>query len=691
MSEQVSESLPSRILDRAHAWSPFVLALAVFLLLRPYDGIVHDARLYVGYVLASWDPQGVGQDIMFVHDGQSGYSLYPLILKVAAGALGIATAAMVLSVVSLVLWFAATWRLVWAIMPDIEAPSRAAVLVWGTSLNTLYGGGSTFHFAENFATPRPLAEALLLFAIAALVREPSDATVGRAANCSRIGTAGLLIVLAGLVHPLMIAPGLAAFVWLVPPSRWRVPFVGVGAVAVALVLAMAHWGGHPASRGALFATFDAEWLDILVRRGSIALLSQWHGVDWVRIAVQLTSLLVARHLVSGRVRALWDALVVAGVAGVLISWLATDVVYHRFLTQAQPWRVLWAVAFIAPIAVLVQLRAIGSPLQDVHAHVHALVHAKPEANSRRPLEHLATGMLLLAWFMLEVSGAAGWILLGSILLFGIARFDMSFPRAERFVRLALAGVVVLIVMLVLLRAFVVWEVYAEYPDAASRWVWRTWVTSGLPNAVVLVLALTFACVGFRPVTKAKRSRWAMPGFALGLALMSVVAFDQRTEYLRWLEGRADETEARIHSAYEGALETVFWLDADSEPWILLNQPAWGGVLQGTPKVFDRQLALAWESRAVLADSITHPDWARRSDLALRFVNAATVQTTCSWPSGPAIVVAPLDRIAAEVPRDTLRAGAPRYLPPNVRKGPWHVITAYGVIRCDGHAHTASKS
>jgi len=672
------------MLDRANAWSPFVIALAVFLLLRPYDGIVHDARLYAGYVLAAWDPQGVGQDIMFLYDGQSGYSLYPLMLRSVAGVMGIATAAMVLSVVSLVLWFAAAWRLVLAILPDLNASRRAAVLIWGTSLHTLYGGASTIHFAENFATPRPLAEALVLFALSVLVGLQTDATNGRATNHTRVGVAGLLIVLAGLVHPLMIAPALAAFVWLVPPSRWRLPLVGVGASVVALVLTWAHWGSQSSIAGAVFATFDAEWMEILVRRGSIALLSQWHAVDWVRIAVQLSSLLVTRSLVSGRVRALWDAMAVVGVLGVLVSWLATDVVHHRFLTQAQPWRVLWAVAFIAPIAVLLQLRAIVSPSQDVHAN--------PKANLRRQRERLATGMLLLAWFVLEVSGAAGWILLGSIMLYGIARSDISFSPAERPIRIAFGAVVVLIVILVLLRAFVVWEVYTVHPDAANRWVWRTWVTSGLPNAVALALSVTFACVDVRSVTKATRSRWAMPCLALGLIFMSVVAFDQRTYYAKWLDAQAEEkTSSSSEARGTASAGAAFWLDADTEPWILLNKPAWGGGLQGTPKVFDRKLAVAWEGRARLADYVTHPDWARRNDLALESVTTATLMTICNWPSGPSVVVAPLDRIAAEVQRDTIQAGAPRYLPPNVRKGPWYVITAYGVIRCDRRLQAASES
>lgn len=684
MNHLVHSSLLSRMIDRANEWSPVVVALSVFLLLRPYDGIVHDARLYMGYVLAAWDPQSIGQDLMFVHDGQSGYSVFPSLLNVVGRAVGLVRGAMVLSVAALLLWFTAAWRLVWAMFPTLGTTVRAALLLWGTSLHTLYGGASTFHFAEMFATPRPLAEALVLLTLATLVQHEARATNRGAADRLRVGSALLLVLLAAVVHPLMIAPGLVAMVWLVPPPTWRVPLTGVGAALVLFVLALTHWTSADQHTGWLLATFDAEWLEVLVRRGSIALLSQWQHVDWVRVAVQLTSVLVARHLVSGRVRILWDAMVMAGVGGVLISWLATDVVHHRLITQVQPWRVLWVVGLVGSIAVLVQLRAVvGSPDE---------AQSLSGSSRRRQLERLATGFLLLAWFMLEVSAAAGWLLLGSIMLFGLARSRLSLSMAERPLRVAFASVIVAIVVLTALRAFVVWEVYAVHPDASTRWVWRTWVTSGLPNAIVLGGALVLTVAQLRSVTGDRRRRLLMPAFATVLAILSFAVLDQRTDYATWLDAMAERQAASSRGGGRtpdsGA---AFWLDADMEPWILLNRPAWGGVLQGTPKIFDRRLAMVWEDRAVLADRITHPDWARRSDLALRSVNAAMVQTICHWPSGPAVIVAPLDSIDAEIPRDTIRAGAPRYLPPDVRKGPWLVVSAYGVIRCAGPTNNVPES
>jgi hypothetical protein len=53
-----------------------LIAYSVFLLSRPYPGIVQDAYIYMGRALADLDPDGIGRDLMFVHDGQFGFSLF---------------------------------------------------------------------------------------------------------------------------------------------------------------------------------------------------------------------------------------------------------------------------------------------------------------------------------------------------------------------------------------------------------------------------------------------------------------------------------------------------------------------------------------------------------------------------------------------------------------------------------------
>src|SRR6516165_9919177 len=75
------------------SWCIPLIALSVFLLSRPYPGIVQDAYIYMGRALADLDPDGVGRDLMFVHDGQFGFSLFRYMSKAMVAMTGLASAA----------------------------------------------------------------------------------------------------------------------------------------------------------------------------------------------------------------------------------------------------------------------------------------------------------------------------------------------------------------------------------------------------------------------------------------------------------------------------------------------------------------------------------------------------------------------------------------------------------------------
>jgi hypothetical protein len=88
--EPASPAIPqvtAKFMDHA------LLSLRVFLLSRPYQGILHDGYIYIGRALADLDPNGVGRDLMFVHDGQFGFSVFRFAATAFAALLGPALAA----------------------------------------------------------------------------------------------------------------------------------------------------------------------------------------------------------------------------------------------------------------------------------------------------------------------------------------------------------------------------------------------------------------------------------------------------------------------------------------------------------------------------------------------------------------------------------------------------------------------
>ena len=59
----------------------------------------------MGRALADLDPAGVGRDLMFVHDGQFGFSLFRLVADAMVWGLGLALAAKSLAFLAALAWF----------------------------------------------------------------------------------------------------------------------------------------------------------------------------------------------------------------------------------------------------------------------------------------------------------------------------------------------------------------------------------------------------------------------------------------------------------------------------------------------------------------------------------------------------------------------------------------------------------
>src|SRR5262249_25137115 len=133
---------------------PVSAAAAVFALSRPYAGIVGDARLYIGRGLADLDPMGVGRDIAFLNDGQSAFSIFPMLITRFIVLMGPSGAAQVLAAVGLAVWFAALVALARSIGTN-RGPWLIPLCV--AVLPFFYGAFQVLRFAEALAVPRPYA------------------------------------------------------------------------------------------------------------------------------------------------------------------------------------------------------------------------------------------------------------------------------------------------------------------------------------------------------------------------------------------------------------------------------------------------------------------------------------------------------------------------------------------------------
>lgn len=653
---------------------PLLLAAGVFLLARPYEGFVHDARLYLGFAVAPLDPSGIGSDLLFQADQQSGRSLYPPLLRALVDAWSPSMAALLTTAVSLGLWFSGLCVMVRALWPALPASGVAALVMVAGTIHTYYGGSTTFHYAESFASPRVLAESLVLWALSRAVRKQWIAAVG-------------LLALAMLVHPLMAIGAGAVVAWMaITGVRWRATLlatVALGATAVVLSAMTDVVEFFP------FRTFDAEWLAVLDAMGSLVFLHNWEPLDWARMAVHLCTATMAWTVLSPASRPLSAAVVLVSVGGLVLTWAGADVAHNQLVTQAQPWRALWLLAVMASLW-------LGLLIQ--HCRRMAAVSYTALDGYRRT----AVVLLVLAWFMLATSPSAATLAFLAVLLWWLPVVRPSLELPARLPALLILVMPVLLLALVGTEAWVVGNVYAASPDASLLWHWPTIVASGVMRLLGFALAwflldgdattrdLDRSAAEGGPTLRASGTNltWQMVSVAmLGSALC---VFDSRAEFERELERRLDWRVAAERSERPPAIVDdlppgpVFWPDGEMETWAFFGRPGYASVIQGTPRVFSRSLAIQWADRWKRVAELQSRVRSSRYRLILDRLYAndpAAIRTLCREPDAPATVVLWKQPAWATFAKRVVLP-TPQLFPGQDPGEPWEVRRTMYLVTCD---------
>lgn len=539
------------------------LALLLFLLSRPYTGIQHDARLYVGFALAKIDPNGIGRDVLFTADGQSGYSLFPPLFLEVVKWLGPSTAAMVVPLVGLVLWYWVFRRFVEYVFPTTwtDGQKHAAIIV-SLALSPYYGGTGVLRFAEPYATPRVFAEALVIGALTLLLAGSRWFAAPMAA--------------AAALHPLMTAPSIGVAIWMkVRDARWRLALLGVAVAALLGLIAASVL--FERSTG-LLGRFDAQWLAVLEFKRTLVFLRYWNPQDFARTALHFATLGVAWGYLRPNVRQLAGAVMVAVLFGLIATGVGADAAGHILLSQAQLWRGMWLLALVASLCVPVLLYQVWA------------VAAGSGVGGRSDVDKVATLLLLLAWLVTEVSPNAGPLALVAISLWYAARKWPSLSLPPSGVPVVGAVVGVLVVAVVCTQAWIATGVAWSSPDTSMRWNWNYWTLTGVPGALMLAGAMG-------PLLENVRSRMvAMTVLSAAALVMVATKFDSRTRYQRYMEQSLDGYVATGTRLVPSDGRPVIWPHADLEAWSFAGSPSWGSITQGIPAVFSRELALTWYSR-----------------------------------------------------------------------------------------------
>lgn len=588
-----------------------VLALGVvglWLLNHPYQGVIHDARLYIGQVLAAADPEGVGRDIMFAKDGQFGFTVFPALLKGAVAAFGISQGAKLVSLVSLVAWLGA---LAYLASTMAKGRVRWVSVLFVVVLPTSYGGFHIFHYAEPMATPRAFAEAGVLFAFALLCQ-------------GRQFWALLPLAASALFHPIMALPGFGVWAWLAlfDPEERIVPLaVGLACAGAAVVLLLLAAAFHVPLADRLFVGIDPAFGEILQARTPFLFPANWPVETWSHFFVQVATLAVATRVVEGRVRSLLIATIVIGIGGVAAAYVLGGVFGSLLAVQVQLWRSAWIVAVLSAAAL-----AMSS------------VQLWRQGGSAR----LALGCLFIAWLGAETP----------VIGFPAAMLALIFtfwPRMQRLriqpkLMLAFWGFVGVYALLTFaIRLYSLASFAAAGPDGSRNLVFLLSMF-GVWAVPVCVLALVYALA--RPP---ERLLLPLGASAILVAVLGVAFWDVRDA--RTLDADKGTPDPALQALLSSRTGAVLWPDGRFDTWSLAGRPNWISTMQGSGAVFSRPLAMLWDERARLLTDLGLTDQRLRAPFSakgqtsseephLANLSDASLEQLCARPDAPAWLIAP---------------------------------------------------
>ncbi|NNM73680.1 hypothetical protein [Enterovirga aerilata] len=614
-------------------------ALALLFLGHPYWGITYDADLYIGRALADADPAGLGRDIIFAHDGQSGFSLFPPVIAAWIGVLGPSTGALTLTVLALVAWFTG--------MAGLAATLARGRVLWaslvaGAVVPGFYGG--LFRYAEQFATARPFAEAASLAGLAALA-------TGRA------GLSLAVLLGAAAIHPIMAAPALLVWclVQIAADRRWLL----LPVVTAATILAAASAGLPLAAR--LFTVMDAEWLSA-VSANAYLFPSRWRETIWAPAAVRPATVLLALPFLSAAQRRVPTGILVASLIGLGVTYLAADRFVLVLVVQAQPWRALWLLSLAGTLTL--PIAAVG------------LWRSGRQGQ-------LALACLTLGWVLAPTS-ALGAAAAGAALLVPRLPIGLTGGAGKTLVRIAWVTVCAAAALTLGQRWALVLELWTAKPADASilGHVWLFWVLSA-PLVLIGILVALNTHWRLHPV----------PSVILttGLIVLAIATWDDRSRLDRITDKRMRDP-ALSALLPPGPAEVLWLRDGARYAWALAGQPNWVSHLQGASIVFSADLARIWQGRmerllaAGLADTADRSPWI--GERQVLHPTLAQIRAFCEAPDAPVAIIAPLDgsvMLPAGVEGGTYRLPAPLYELADRGGGfGWQRTDEVAIVPCRAH-------
>lgn len=567
-----------------------LMALATWLVLRGYHGLLGDAQLYAFQALARIHPH-LASDLYLQNTSQDQFTIFSPVYAWFIKALGLEHAARALTLM-FTLWLLAA---AWSVARTLTSRDGAwLAVIFLLIVEGSYGGSGVFNFSEDFLTARLPAEALITTSLACYFREHKVLAIAVA-------------VMALLVHPLIALPGLLLLICLSIPIRVSV----MGAIACAIsALLISGVATHFAWASNLFPVMDLAWLNVAQERSQFLFLRLWSFRDWelnARPFFYLT--FAAMVLEDARIRRLCVAAGIVGVTGLTVAFMAGELGPVAILVQGQAWRWVWIATFVSALLVPA-----------------VVLHIWPD-NQSGPL----CAVLLTAGLTLPGVDGTACVSLSLVLWLTKPYFPV---RAGLFLRW---------MAWVLLAAILGWIVVRGWSIVASDGHTSGATASirdffGLQFLFTLAAALVWWCI------RSSRTAWTPTLVSAALLAVSILMLPVAFKQSRTLASAADIAEFADWRAAIPPTSTVLVTpprDVGTFVWFTLQRPNYLALDQSAGVVFSRPTALEVQRRSEVLLPLMDPNWKiltrlragaadkRKPAVPTRPLTAATLKQVCT--------------------------------------------------------------
>lgn len=308
----------------------FGMALAFWLIARPFTGIWHDSKFYTLQALQHVNPTTFSRDLFFLYGSQDLYSVFSLFHAAAISMWGLNQGTMSLQGFGLGLWFVAAWALT-RILPTKLALISLLLIV---SISGRYGSHGLLSYGESFLTGRLYAEAFCLIGLSAWLM-------------GRITWGGLAFVAACLIHPVITLPVLMIGLGLLfRPKIW----FGLMVAGALLALGLGGIGVLPFT--GLLQPMDSLWFSLASGRSPFVFLHTWEWDGFSRaLYVVVVTATAWRTLPEGALKRLAYVTLASVLGAFVISYLGGSILKLPLIAGLQLTRVMWVALIITLILI----------------------------------------------------------------------------------------------------------------------------------------------------------------------------------------------------------------------------------------------------------------------------------------------------------------------------------------------------